>query len=244
MAAAAPCACGGRWVANVVGSFVANGIDVSELCHDILKAFTDGRSETTPVVALGGRLGGEGKSIFLKALFNVFPVDGAVFARPEKGNFPLLGLEEAKVAFLDEWRFDPSVLTYATQCLWFDGSALPISKPENVSGSAGHSLYKGSAPIFITTKLPDIEWLESAAAVDPHTGLPWDADASMLLRRLKVYRFTNRIAKPDASLPQCAHCFANLVLQQAAVWTKAGCRWAIAQRQSLARATREIRACN
>jgi hypothetical protein len=36
----------------------------------------------------------------------------------------------------------------------------------------------------------------------------------MVLRRLEIYEFTARIAKPIGNLPYCGHCFANLVLRQ------------------------------
>ena len=81
----------------------------------------------------------------------------------------------------------------------------------------GHAYYRGTAPIFATTKLHDLEKLEKAAADNPRTGPPTDSDASMLLQRLKVYRFTVRFAAPkrQASVSHCAHCFAQLVLNQA-----------------------------
>ena len=41
-------------------------------------------------------------------------------------------------------------------------------------------MYKGSAPIFVTTKLADLEKLQYYSQLDPSTGVPWDADASML----------------------------------------------------------------
>ena len=37
----------------------------------------------------------------------------------------------------------------------------------------------------------------------------------MLLRRLKIYRFTVRLEAPERHLPHCARCFAQLVLNQA-----------------------------
>ena len=66
-------------------------------------------------------------------------------------------------------------------------------------------------------KLHDLENLEKAAADNPRAGQPTDSDASMLLRPMKVYRFTVRLAAPErqASVPHCAHCFAQLVLNQA-----------------------------
>ena len=39
----------------------------------------------------------------------------------------------------------------------------------------------------------------------PSTGDPWDANTSMINRRLKVYRFTRRVAKPREHISFCVH---------------------------------------
>ena len=153
--------------------------------------------------------------MFLKSLLTVYGHE-STFCQPQKGNFPLLDLPGKKVAFLDDWRFDQTVLPYATQCLWYDGSALPIVRPQNLPGASGHLLYRGSAPIFATTKADDVAKLRRAAADDPQVGAPHDANASMVLRRLKVYSFTVRLAKPPRALPYCGRCFSELVLAQGA----------------------------
>jgi hypothetical protein len=199
-------------------NFLLNDIDALELCHDILDALIRGRSETTPVVVLAGLLGGEGKSVFLKALHAIF--EQYVFSiTKEAGNFPFLDLLGAKVAFLDDFRFDPNIVSWASLCLWFDGSPLPVGRPQNVQGVTGNMVYKGTAPIFMTAKQEDLTWLESHAKINPATGQPWDADASMIWRRLKVYNFTERVDKPGRNFKFCGRCFARLVRSQAAMWT-------------------------
>ena len=213
-----PCTCGGAWPAFVVSSFIQNGIPIAELCHDVLTALTRGRSETTPVLVLGGRLGGEGKSMFVKPLRRIY--DGFVFATPERSNFPLMDLPHAKVALLEEFPWDDDLVSWAAMNLWFDGSAVPIGQPQNVPGATGNIEYKGKAPIFITCKLSDLERLEYYAQINPSTGDPWEANASMINRRLKVYRFTQRVAKPREQISFCAHCFAKFVKSQAAVWAE------------------------
>ena len=218
-AAAGPCVCGGRWPAFVAHNFILNGISITQVCHDVMVALTAGRSETTPVIVFAGRSGGEGTSAFFKPLHVIF--DGFVFNIPsgkEAGNFPLLDLPQAKVAFLDEYRFNHERLSFATQNLLFDGSPVPIGKPQNVTGESGDLLYKGTAPVFITTKLDDLEWLESYAQDSPRTQQPWDTGASMVCRRLKVYKFTQRVPKPPHKIPYCGHCFAHVVRTQAAAW--------------------------
>jgi len=215
-AVGSPYVCGGAWLALVTASFIANSVRVQELCCDIVSALRVGRSETTPVIVLAGRSGGEGKSVFLKALCSVFG-DEQTFMTPSPGNFPLLGLQGMKIAFLDEWRLNENILPFATQCLWYDGSAVPVARPQNQQGVTGHLTYRGSAPLFITTKLADVEELQHAARVDPRTGRPVSSEASMLYRRLKVYAFTTKITAPGIQVPHCKRCFAQLVLTQAAV---------------------------
>jgi hypothetical protein len=120
--------------------------------------------------------GGEGKSMLLKGLNSVFGTS-AVLHMPEVGSFPLVDLPGKKVVLLDDWRSSQSILSYATQCLWYDGSAVSIVRPQNQPGVSGHYLYQGTAPIFATTKARGIAALHSAAAIDPLMGCPTDGDA-------------------------------------------------------------------
>ena len=40
------------------------------------------------------------------------------------------------------------------------------TRPQNQAGASGHLLYKGTAPIFVTCKLPDLDWLIYKAQTD------------------------------------------------------------------------------
>ena len=214
-AADSPCVCQGHWRNFVTSALVQHGINIPELCHDTLRALMNGRCETTPVIVLAGRSGGEGKSVVYKPLHEVYEGEGLVFGFPDKGNFSLIDLPFAKVVLLDEFRLDGSSVSWSTLDLWFEGSAVPIGRPQNVPGQTGHMNYKGTAPIFVTTKLEDIERLAYWAQINPTTNAPWDTEASMLLRRLKVYPFNVRVPKPRHQIRFCKCCFARLVLTQA-----------------------------
>ena len=122
----------------------------------------------------------------------------------------------------DEWRFDQSILSFATQCLWYDGSSVPVARPQKDAGGAGHKEYKSSAPIVVTTKRADLLNLEAWAIDRPETGTPWDANASMLCRRLKVYHVTKRVPKPVSALQTCPHCFADFLLASTAPASSSG----------------------
>ena len=213
-AATSQCVCAGEWPRFVASALLANGVNVGELASDVFASLDSGRGPRTPVIVLAGAQGGEGKSIFLKGLAAVFQ-PREVFHAPQPGSFPLLGLDMAKVAILDDFRFDQTVLSYQTQCLWFDGSGLPIARPQNQPGLYGHMVYSGTAPVFASTKLQEMEALAAAAAPRGEAGQPGDADASMLLRRLKVYTFGTRVPPPPGHFPACRRCFAQLILSQA-----------------------------
>ena len=130
----------------------------------ILAAFSASRRESTPVIVLAGTCGGEGKSMLLKGLNSVFGTS-AVLQKPEVRSFPLVDLAGKKVVLLDDWRFSQSILSYATQCLWYDGSAMSIVWPQNQPGVSGHYLYQGTAPILATTKARGIAALHSARSI-------------------------------------------------------------------------------
>ena len=74
----------------------------------------------------------------------------------------------------------------------------------------GHLTYRGTAPILMTTALKDIVKLEKAAAA---TGDAHDANADMILRRLKVFRFCTRVPKPSKKIRLCKRCFAQYLLE-------------------------------
>ena len=108
-------------------------------------ALVVGRKETTSVVVLAGATGGAGKSLLLLPLTTLFG-DDAVQCSPEKGSFPLMGLEKKKVVVMDDWRFNSRVLPLSLQLLWFEGKPMPVVRPQGNDEFSGHALYRGSAP--------------------------------------------------------------------------------------------------
>ena len=207
-AAGCPCVCGGKWTECVQESLVLNGIPAAELAHDIFTSFKKGRSETTPVVCLAGLQGGEGKSLIFYPIPAVLGED-FVCHHTAAGKFALLDLQGKKAALLDEWDFNTPSVPLSQQLLWFEGKPIPITRPQN--DFAGHTLYKGTAPIFITTPLKRMERFITDAAWAARSGE--SSEATMMLRRLKLYKFSRKIRKPADQIPQCASCFAAFVLE-------------------------------
>ena len=210
--AQSPCCCGGQWRARAEHALQLNGINKGMFCSDVMLLLHQGRGEHVPVMVLMGRFGGEGKSFILSPLRAMYGTEH-VQATPQKGSFPLLGLETKKICLLDDWCFNEKVLSLPTQLLWYEGKAFPLPQPQN-SGTVGHVLYQGKAPVFATGKEKDLGPVLQKAAADAQSGAP--SEWTMLLRRLRVYSFCCRLPVRPAGapkIPECACCFAQMCLQ-------------------------------
>ena len=128
---------------------------------------------------------------------------------PQPGAFPLLGLENKRLAILDEWDFDERTLPLSLQLLWFEGKAFPITRPQNKDYS-GHLLYEASAPVFITCKERHLGPIVASGRRAEWTGEP--SEHTMLLRRLRVLQFSTKLRIPvGMRVVECGACFAQLL---------------------------------
>ena len=215
-----PCVCAGAWPRVAFTILTHNSIDVDMFWHSVYMSLLDGRREDKPVMVLVGRRGGEGKSFLFQPLMFVFGVE-LVQGTMQSGNFPLMDLQGKRVVLLDEWRFDDSVLDTTTQLLWFEGKPLTIIIPQN-QGVVGHQIYKGTAPISITTKEEYLrELVQSAQQAEARDEA---SEATMLLRRLSLTNFSRKLSMPQGvHVPPCAACFSKMcICHAAAFWRRSG----------------------
>ena len=112
-------------------------------------------------------------------------------------------LERARLALLDDWRFNEDIIPYALQLLWFEGAPFIISRPQNQF--SGHLRYAKDDPVFITTLQSDLTELKGKKFLQ-------QGDVEMMLKRLLVFNFTKPIAIPKPVVQRCAHCFAHFLV--------------------------------
>ena len=207
------CVCQTAWRQVAEWVLHLNGISIADFAADLWRSIRDGRREGIPVVTLVGRHGGEGKSFLLSPLKHIFGRDH-VQVSPQRGSFPLLGLETKRLALLDEWEFSEHVIPLSLQLLWFEGKAMPITRPQN-KDYTGHILYHGTAPVFITCKEVHVEPVTKRARAALADGRA--SEDTMLLRRLKLYYFHQPMpTDPNLHIPECGSCLARMVLDHAA----------------------------
>lgn len=204
------CVCQGIWRQWAEWVMSANGIDPTLLCGAVWRALRDGRCEHLPVIVLMGRRGGEGKSFFFAPLRVIFGKE-FVQSTPQPGSFPLLDIETKRIALLDEWTFNETTVPLSTQLLWFEGKPFPVSRPQN--NCAGHLLYAGTAPVFVTCKQKDLAPIMEKAQIAMATDQA--SEYTMLRRRLQVFGFCQKMpAQPGIHIPECGACFARMIMER------------------------------
>ena len=72
-------------------------------------------------------------------------------------------------------------------------------------------LYQGTAPIFVTGKEKDISPVLAQGQVALAQGTP--SEQTMLLRRLRIYGFTQPLPSCKGHIDDCGPCFAQMVLR-------------------------------
>ena len=201
-AAETPCRCGGHWCSMAQELFTKNSLDQSDWRESVLRSLEKGRCKGT-LVTHAGHAGNEGKSFLFAPFGEIFGAE-AVFTCPPEGSFPLVGLEKARVALLEDWRFNEWVVSWTLQLLWFEGKPIVIARPQN--HCKGHLRYSGDAPIFITTLKSDLDGLDGKGIAA--------GDLAMMKKRLKVFEFKHVF--PHREVAACARCFARFLVGSAA----------------------------
>ena len=199
-----PCTCNGQWTQFAQKILAQNDIQETDWCGAIFQALKDGRAKGN-LVCHAGLHGNEGKSFLFRPLPKIFGPDAVFVAPPARSSFPLMGLEKARMAWLDDWRFNEDTIPYSVQLLWFEGAPFVIARPQN--HFSGHLRYSKDDPVFITTLQEDLTALKGKRFLK-------QGDVDMMLKRLKVFTFTKKICIPKAVVPGCACCCAAFILRK------------------------------
>ena len=112
----------------------------------------------------------------------------------------MMGLVDADVVLLDDYRPDCQLVDIATMLPWLESGTITICRPLNLYGS--HLQYKAEPPHFMTC---------SFSALHSPRGRMSEVELAMLRSRLKLYVFQRRLPQIRDIRP-CPNCFAMFVL--------------------------------
>lgn len=191
-----PCVCGGSWNDAAVQIITQNGLQNNEVQHAIYRALALGRRKFTNVALVGPR--NCGKSFLLAPLCDIY----RTFQNPQPGgSYPLVGLLDAEMVYLDDFRYTPDLMRWNIMLIWLGGGAFQVPVPKNVNSC--DETYEKSAPVFITSKAPLVKTADGC--VD-------EGETEMMDARVNYIRLSAPIQNPRLDIRNCPRCFANFVL--------------------------------
>ena len=140
--------CGDRWLTAVVEVLESNGILVSAFCSAVYAALKDGRGKYRNVFIHGPA--NSGKTFILSPLKSIYHA----FCNPATGSFAWMGVEEAEIIFLNDFRWSPTTIAWADFLQALEGDTVHLPAPKNFCRRDIE--LKSDTPFFATADAPPV----------------------------------------------------------------------------------------
>jgi len=140
-----------------------------------------------------------GKSFLLNPLEIVFKA----FVNPANGKYAWIGLDECEVAYLNDFRWSPEMITWSDFLLLLEGQTVNLPRPKNLYASDMRIDRSNTIPFFATSKGP-IEYVGKFNVRD-------ERETDMMSSRWLTICFEKQIEEPKHVEP-CEKCFSKLVM--------------------------------
>ena len=185
--------CNGQWLVMATETLANNNIPLRRFCAAITDALENGRGKDRNVLLVGG--GNSGKTFLLKPLRKIY----TAFSNPATGSFAWLGVENAEVIFLNDFRWERTIISWKDFLLLLEGDELHFPAPKTTY--AHDILFNKDTPIFATAD----QCFEK--------GPTFAIENYMMTLRWNIFNMTYEIPRTKVKTVQpCAHCFAELLI--------------------------------
>jgi hypothetical protein len=190
--------CDERWKYMALQTLERNNCPAKEFGNAIKNALINGRGKGRNVMIIGPA--NCGKTFILRPLCDIFNA----FVNPASGTFAWVGIEEAEIIFLNDFRWSERILPWQDLLRLLEGDKIHIATPK--THFAQDIILEKDTPIFCTgpsrirkfSRDDDVNKIES----------------EMMEIRWKIFIFFHQLRSADAKdVPSCPRCFANLVLE-------------------------------
>lgn len=188
--------CNGQWLEMALTLMSQNELSVSAFCSGIFKALKDGRGKYRNIYVYGPA--NTGKTFIISPLKNIYKT----FTNPATGTFAWLGVEDAEVVVLNDFRWHPSVIAWGDLLQLLEGDTVHLPVPKNFGVKDVE--FNKNTPFFATADAPMV--LVKGGSLD-------SANTQMMQVRWRTFNFWKQIPQDkQKSLSPCQHCFAKFVL--------------------------------
>ncbi len=188
--------CEGNWYISALKLVESHGIIVSEFATAIYTALVKGRAKYQNIFIHGPA--NSGKTFIIKPLTVIYNA----FSNPATGSFAWIGVDEAEIIYLNDFRWDPKIIAWADFLQALEGDIVHLPAPKNVCPRDIE--LKADIPFFATSDAPIM--LIKGGSIDR-------ANTEMMNVRWLFFHFWKPIPRSEQkSLAPCGHCFAKFVL--------------------------------
>ena len=185
--------CQGRWLNLAKETLCNNGINIRDFAGAMCEAIENGRGKRRNVLLYGE--GNCGKTFLLKPLCSIYQT----FSNPAKGTFAWLGVENAEIIFLNDFRWDEKYIAWADFLKLLEGDFIHFPAPK--TSYAKDIFLQNDTPIFATS----IDVFKKS--------LNATKENKMMALRWTSFQFHYEIDDKDIiRIDACPHCFAELII--------------------------------
>ena len=189
--------CGGNWLKCALEVLRKNNVHPFVFAAAITELLEKGRGKFCNILIVGPA--NCGKTFFLIPINKIFKT----FQNPATTSYAWLGVEDAEVIFLNNFRSSSEVIAWKDFLSLLEGQ--PIHFPAPKTTYAKDIYLEQDPPIFATSKAP-ITYVGKYNSVD-------DRETEMMATRWKVFSFNYQIPQAEQKeMSPCEHCFGELVL--------------------------------
>jgi len=174
-----------------------NGIDKKCFAGCVLASLTQGRGKYRNVSVIGAA--NCGKTFILQPLTQIYKC----FRNPATANFAWVGVDEAEVIFLNDFRWTSQIIPWHDLLLLLEGQLVHFPAPK--CHFAKDISLESDTPIFCTGKRSIV--LIKRGEID-------ERETEMMAVRWRLFSFSYQIPESDqVDIPPCPRCFAEFILK-------------------------------
>lgn len=189
------CQCNGQWLENALETLQNNGISAGDFASAVITLLDEGRKKGSNILIKGEADCGKSFLFYpLKEIYNCF-------SNPASSTFNWIGVENAEVIFLNDFRWEPAVIPWFQLLQLLEGDVVNFPAPKNHSQS--NICFTRDSPIFATS---------ADEIVSNKIGSLMIKETKMMKKRWKVFNFTHEIPEHEIrEVKPCGICFAKLI---------------------------------
>lgn len=190
--------CQGSWIDATQGLLKRHEISIEAFCNAIYTALKDGRGKYRNIYLYGPA--NSRKTFILSLPKKIY----RSFCNPTTGSFAWVGVEDAEIIFLNDFRWNPAIIAWADFLQALEGDTVHLPAPKTCCKQ--DIKLTNNTPFFATADTPLV----------PVKGTSIDhANTYMMDVHWHMFHFWHHIPQAEQqNLISCGYCFAKFILDK------------------------------